>query len=159
MAACLRAGFPVRAASRSAASPAAAWLEKLGGDGAPAVDRRALDLAGAEAEAELDRLLEGAEAVFLAAGTEKKELATVAFMVDAAVGVLRAARRVGCPTVVITSSGGSTNPPGHANATPKQEHAHYSNPGEQMGRGGECSAHRRTSPCRRADGGGTDAAE
>merc|ERR1712196_389106 len=56
-------------------------------------------------------------------------------MVNSALDVLKSARRnhVGC--VVLTSSGGSTNPPGHTNDIPKSEVEHWSDPQLQQENG------------------------
>ena len=130
--ACLKSGYSVRAASRNAEE--AAWLRELPSarEARPGdLELRAFDLSSAS-DADFDSVLAGADCAFLAAGIEKQELLTVTTMVGWATKLLRSARREGVGAVVITSSGGSANPTGHSDSTPKREHEHYSNPGWQI---------------------------
>lgn len=57
-------------------------------------------------------------------------------MVSNTVAVIEAAKQTDqVSVVVLTSSGGSTNPPGLDNSTPKSEVLHVSDPDEQIKRG------------------------
>ena len=64
--------------------------------------------------------------VFFCAGYEEQSQSTIDFMVSNAVAVIEAAKQTDqVSVVVLTSSGGSTNPPGLDNSTPKSEVLHF----------------------------------
>jgi nucleoside-diphosphate-sugar epimerase len=83
----------------------------------------------------LDDLVVGCQGVFLCAGYEKQEPETIDFMVNAAQAVLRAAEKAAAEKqqicVVLTSSTGSTNPPGAAGDAVKNELDFWSDPDTQ----------------------------
>jgi len=137
----LHKGYIVKGSSRS--PEAAAWLSNLcvGEGESPArvklypVHLERCGSTDAQQVGELDELLQGVDAAFFCAGTERQEEATIPFMVNGALETIRAARRQGVKSVVITSSGGSTNPPGLVNETPKNEIEHWSDPAMQKSNG------------------------
>lgn len=53
-------------------------------------------------------------------------------MVNNALATIEACKSEKVPVVVLTSSGGSTNPPGITNETPKNEIIHWSDPEAQL---------------------------
>ena len=81
---------------------------------------------------QIKQLCRGSSAVYFCAGFEKQEQATINFMVSNAVATIEAARSENVPVVVLTSSGGSTNPVGLTNETPKSEVLHWSDPETQI---------------------------
>lgn len=121
-------GWSVRATTRDPAK--AGWLKQLGD-----VELCEVSLSPAGPAAPLDALVAGCDAVFFCAGFEQQEPATVDFMVNNALAALHAAQRNRVGVVVLTSSGGSTNPPGHSNAVPKNELEHWSDPEFQKANG------------------------
>jgi nucleoside-diphosphate-sugar epimerase len=82
-----------------------------------------------------DEVCQGTQGAFFCVGHEKQEPATVDFMVNGALGLLRGARRAGTDVVVLTSSGGSTNPAGLLEGTKKDEILHWSDPEDQIKKG------------------------
>jgi len=86
-------------------------------------------------DAALDAILPGHDAVFFCSGFEVMDPSTIDFMVNNAVSVVRAARRHKVGVVVLSSSGGSTNKPGHPNELPKNEIANWSDPEVQKANG------------------------
>eukprot|EP00747_Dinoflagellata_sp_TGD_P165609 gnl/TRDRNA2_/TRDRNA2_187112_c0_seq1.p1 gnl/TRDRNA2_/TRDRNA2_187112_c0~~gnl/TRDRNA2_/TRDRNA2_187112_c0_seq1.p1 ORF type:complete len:346 (+),score=61.46 gnl/TRDRNA2_/TRDRNA2_187112_c0_seq1:55-1092(+) len=127
----LRKGYAVRGSSRDASK--AAWLQDLvkSEGGAGSLQLQSLTLADKvepETEKGLDQLLQGTQAAFFCAGFEHQRPETIDFMVNNALATLRAARRQKVECVVLTSSGGSTNPPGLAGDVPKNEIEHWSDP-------------------------------
>lgn len=123
-------GYTVKCGTRNPAG--AAWLQDLAHE---SISLHELDLGPPASEVQMDILLEGCQSVFLCAGFEKQEPATITFMVEAALATLRAAKRNGVAAVVLTSSGGSTNPAGLDPATPKNELIHWSDPEAQQAAG------------------------
>ena len=116
----LKKGYRVRATCRDPAR--AEWLKALV-PGAE-VELHALKLTpeGFPADNPLERIVSGCKGVFLCAGYEKQELSTIDFMVNAATAVLSAAcKNADATCVVLTSSTGSTNPPGAAADALKNE--------------------------------------
>lgn len=79
----------------------------------------------------LDSLMENVELVFFCAGFEIQSEKTISFMVNNAIAIIKSARRQKVDVVVLTSSGGSTNPIGLHNSTPKNEILHWSDPDQQ----------------------------
>ena len=73
---------------------------------------------------------------FFSAGYEKQESSTIDFMVNNAIALLNAARQnAGKTAVVLTSSTGSTNPPGAAADALKNEPDFWSDPEAQKSKG------------------------
>mmetsp|Transcript_2304 Transcript_2304/g.3937 ORF Transcript_2304/g.3937 Transcript_2304/m.3937 type:complete len:349 (-) Transcript_2304:67-1113(-) len=132
----LERGYAVRGSARDPTG--AAWLYEVAGREAGkrlTLQPVHLDVDAAERDTQLDSLLDGADAVFLCAGFERQEPATIDFMVNSALATIQSARRKKVAAVVLTSSGGSTNPPGLTNETPKREHEHWSDPELQKSKG------------------------
>ena len=130
----LKKGYRVRATCRDPAR--AEWLKALV-PGAE-VELHALKLTpeGFPADNPLERIVSGCKGVFLCAGYEKQELSTIDFMVNAATAVLSAAcKNADATCVVLTSSTGSTNPPGAAADALKNEAEFWSDPEDQKSRG------------------------
>lgn len=127
-------GYAVRASTRDAGK--AAWLKALpGGSDRVTLHHLALGTDGPEDPAALEALVAGCGAVYFCAGFETQAPATVDFMGKNALAVLAAARATRVSCVVLTSSGGSTNAPGLAAATPKREHEHWSDAAAQLAAG------------------------
>ena len=79
----------------------------------------------------LDALVAGCKGVFMCAGYEKQEPETIGFMVNAGLAVMSAASKntaVAQTCVVLTSSTGSTNPPGAPSDAIKNETDFLSDP-------------------------------
>ena len=79
----------------------------------------------------LDALVAGCKGVFMCAGYEKQEPETIDFMVNAGLAVMSAASKnaaVAQTCVVLTSSTGSTNPPGAPSDAIKNETDFLSDP-------------------------------
>lgn len=131
----LRHNWTVRGLSRAATK--ASWLQSLpSAKAAGSVSLINVDLQDVEALPKaLDPAFSGCSAVFFCAGTEKQEQSTIDFMVGSSQAVVASARKHGVECVVITSSGGSTNPPGLAAETPKNEVEHWSDPKQQISAG------------------------
>lgn len=133
----LSKGWAVRCVVRDTAK--AGWLKDIANKHQGRLELASVTLdaspAIGEKEAALNSALEGATAAFFCAGFENQSPETIDFMVNNAVGVVRAARQQRVGVVVLTSSGGSTNPPGHKNEVPKQEHVHWSDPEVQKANG------------------------
>ena len=129
------AGFAVRALSRNPSN--AAWLESLSGPGAVTVHQLDLGtgLDPSATAAGMEGVFKGAECVFFAAGFEKQEQATVDFYKGNVLATIRAAKASNVATVVVTSSGGSTNAPGLTDSIPKNEIEHWSDPDDQLAKG------------------------
>ena len=124
-------GYLVRCATRSPES--SLWLKSLPNAKKESdVEIVKLDL---QSCSDYDELFKDAKSVFFCAGTETQSPETVDFMRDSALNTIRSARRANVDVVVLTSSGGSTNPPGHKNETPKSELHHWSDPEVQLGAG------------------------
>jgi len=130
----LAGGYAVRCGTRNPA--AAEWLNFIPG-GTDNLTLHSIDssLGSISNPEQLDNLLEGCSTAYFCAGFEKQEPATITFMVDSALAILASARRKSVECVVLTSSGGSTNPPGLDPATPKSEILHWSDPEVQQGAG------------------------
>ena len=80
----------------------------------------------------LDKLVEGVVGVFLCAGHDKQEPATIDFMIDAALSVLKAVRKINSRIpVVMTSTNGKSNLPGAAAGALKNEIEFWSDPAKQ----------------------------
>lgn len=133
----LEHGHQVRGASRKASK--AIWLQQLPWNGTkePSQDHvKLFDLDLGEdpdkVAPKLDELLNGCSSVFMLAGVEHQKPEVIDFMVSSALEIIRAARRQGVETVVLGSSGGSTNPPGHKDEDPKDEINHWSDPEQQI---------------------------
>ena len=144
----LERGFSVRGACRSPEA-AAAWCNKTTLAGSACASSLELvqfsipqDGTAVE-DSVMDDLVKGATAVFMCVGHEKQEPATIDFMVNAALSVLKAAKRSMMSgqekiTVVLTSSTGSTNPPPGANlGEVKNETDFWSDPEQQQAAGKE----------------------
>jgi nucleoside-diphosphate-sugar epimerase len=85
---------------------------------------------------ELKEIMTGTDMVFFCAGYEEQSPSTIDFMVSNAGAVIEAAKATESVTVVVlTSSGGSTNPIDLQDNTPKSEVLHFSDPKEQIKRG------------------------
>jgi nucleoside-diphosphate-sugar epimerase len=85
---------------------------------------------------ELKEIMIGTDMVFFCAGYEEQSQSTIDFMVSNALAVIEAAKAIDSVNVVVlTSSGGSTNPLDLNDSTPKSELLHFSNPNEQINRG------------------------
>lgn len=110
----------------------AGWLQELCVDGKDRVALMKIDMSSDTVGSDLDGLLEGAQSVFFCAGFETQSPETIEFMRGSALNVIKAAERQKVGVVVLTSSGGSTNPPGHKNETPKNEVIHWSDPEVQQ---------------------------
>jgi len=127
-------GYFVRATSRDAQR--ASWLKNLEDGTTGKVDVRSLELSTeAPDEKVMDDLVNGSQAIFFCAGFEKQDPSTIDFMVTNALAAVRAAKRQNVQCVVLTSSGGSTNPAGHPNSIPKDEVLHWSDPESQKAKG------------------------
>lgn len=88
----------------------------------------------------IDQLLQDADAAFFCVGYEKQEPGTIDFMVNSALSVVQAAKRVSLKSgkkvcVVLTSSTGSTNPPDAAPDALKDEITFWSDPQLQIEKG------------------------
>eukprot|EP00092_Neocalanus_flemingeri_P023617 GFUD01025614.1.p1 GENE.GFUD01025614.1~~GFUD01025614.1.p1 ORF type:complete len:344 (-),score=111.90 GFUD01025614.1:127-1158(-) len=84
----------------------------------------------------LDKLVEDVVGVFMCAGHENQEPATIDFMVNAALSILKAAKKAkNNITVVLTSSTGSTNLPEAAAGALKNETDFWSDPAKQQAAG------------------------
>mmetsp|Transcript_26082 Transcript_26082/g.62836 ORF Transcript_26082/g.62836 Transcript_26082/m.62836 type:complete len:356 (+) Transcript_26082:369-1436(+) len=127
--------YKVRATSRDTTK--ALWLQSLvTEDKKDRVELFELQLSSeSPPDEKMDQLLNGADAVFFCAGFEHQDPSTIDFMVNNALATVKAAKRQKVPCVVLTSSGGSTNPPGLANETPKKELEHWSDPEAQKANG------------------------
>jgi nucleoside-diphosphate-sugar epimerase len=126
----LQTGYTVRATCRDPSR--SGWLRSLG----EGVDLCELTLTpDGAADSEMDKVVGGCSAVFFCAGHEKQEPSTIPFMVNSALATVKAARRNSVGVVVVTSSGGSTNPAGLASGTPKSEIEHWSDPDQQESKG------------------------
>jgi len=85
---------------------------------------------------ELKEIMNGTDVVFFCAGYEEQSQSTIDFMVSNACAVIEAAKATeSVNVVVLTSSGGSTNPTNLKDSTPKSELLHFSDPNEQINRG------------------------
>lgn len=130
-AALLERGVNVRGTMRNASDANTGWLRErvgpLGRDGAH------LELMSADFSdrAALENAMKGCEGVFFAAGTERRAPGTMEIMVGGMRRTLQAARSAGVSSLIITSSTGSTNPPGPEPA-PKREMEHWSDPVQQI---------------------------
>jgi len=123
-------GLSVKCASRDVQK--ANWLKDLGSD----VEVVPLQLsAGDDTIHQLKEMMRGSDMVFFCAGFEEQSPSTIEFMVSNALAVIQAAKEEKVPAVVLTSSGGSTNPQGLRNITPKSETLHFSDPNDQIKRG------------------------
>jgi len=135
----LQRGFSVRGACRNPGLTRA----KFEGSWACA-DNQSLELTefslpedGSPAPEEiLDKLVEDVVGVFMCVGHEKQEPTTIDFMVNAALSVLKAAKKSNSkPPVVLTSSTGSTNLPEAAAGAIKNEAEFWSDPVKQKSAG------------------------
>lgn len=128
-------GFDVvRAASRSPAK--ASWLSSLGPEGAVQIMPLTLTNEGGGASLEeLGQLMRGSDAAFFCAGFEDQSPSTIDFMVNNALDVIKVAKQENVKSVVLTSSGGSTNPAGLTDSTPKSELLHFSDSSAQIAAG------------------------
>ena len=127
-------GFDVvRAASRSPAN--ASWLSSLGPEGGVQIMPLTLTNEGGSSLEELGQLMRGSDAAFFCAGFEEQSPSTIDFMVNNALDVIKVAKQENVKSVVLTSSGGSTNPAGLTDSTPKSEVLHFSDPSAQIAAG------------------------
>ena len=134
----LTKGYLVRATSR--VPSASEWLKEIGVSGSGSVELFPLELVSGddsltsnrETIDQIKEICQGSSAVYFCAGFEKQEQATINFMVSNAIATIEAARSENVPVVVLTSSGGSTNPAGLTNETPKNEILHWSDPEAQL---------------------------
>jgi len=143
----LSKNYRVRATSRDAKkaawiknilSPTSAQNEANKGTGENESDVEIFELSLSNTtptDAKMDSLLNGTDAVFFCAGFERQDPSTIDFMVNNAQATIQAAKRQKVSCVVLTSSGGSTNPSDHPNEVPKKEHEHWSDPESQKQRG------------------------
>jgi nucleoside-diphosphate-sugar epimerase len=131
----LASGYGVNCASRN--PERAQWLKGLSEDGGDevAIHRLVLTPNGPQDPGALDALVKNCSSVFFAAGFETQAPETIDFMVNNCLACIDAASRNGVGAVVVTSSGGSTNPPGHKNETPKRELEHWSDHESQIAKG------------------------
>jgi len=84
----------------------------------------------------MDKLMAGAVGAFMCVGHEKQEPSTIDFMVNAALSVLKAAKKENPNiTVVLTSSTGSTNLPEAPSGALKDETNFWSDPSIQKAAG------------------------
>lgn len=79
----------------------------------------------------LTAAMKGCDGVFMCAGTEKQAPETIEIMLSGVRTILQTARSLGIKDVVLTSSTGSTNPPG-PEPNPKVETDHWSDPMQQL---------------------------
>ena len=133
-AALLGRGVSVRGTLRDASSAKAGWLQERVGAKATGGARLTLHSAHMRDAEAVSAALEGSEAVFFCAGTERQEPETIEVMMGGARTALRAARDGGVGVAVFTSSTGSTNPPG-PEPRPKREEEHWSDPMQQIAAG------------------------
>lgn len=132
----LSKGYQVRCTSR--VPSASEWLKELSDDGS--VELFPLELSSGddslipnqETIHQIKEICRGSTSMYFCAGFEKQEQATINFMVSNALATIEAARSESVPVVVLTSSGGSTNPIGLTDETPKSETLHWSNPEAQL---------------------------
>lgn len=75
--------------------------------------------------------MKGCQSVFFSAGTEKRAPETIEIMLAGVRTALQSALSLGIKSAVITSSTGSTNPPG-PEPNPKNELEHWSDPMQQI---------------------------
>ena len=112
------------------------WLKDLCRDGTCQIEIAALHLnEGKKTLEQLQTVMTGGDVVFFCAGHEEQSPSTIDFMVSSAVSVIEAAKVTSVGTVVLTSSGGSTNPQDLNDSTPKSELLHFSDPDLQISRG------------------------
>ena len=134
-AALLARGYSVHATMRPESLPNKRdWLtERLG---AHATGGARLTLLGADLrDADAARAaMSGCAGVFMCAGSERRDPSTIELMVGAARTTLSAALAEGVGAAVLTSSTGSTNPPG-PEPRPKREGEHVSDPMQQLAAG------------------------
>ena len=124
-------GWHVRCSSRAPES--AQWLRSLSdAEDRIEIHKLILDNSGPTDAKDMDTLLTGAHSVFFCAGVEAQKPETIEFMRNGALSVVRGAAKHRVPVVVLTSSGGSTNPPGHKNDIHKNEVLHWSDPDVQV---------------------------
>eukprot|EP00948_MAST-09A_sp_MAST-9A-sp1_P003883 g3883.t1 len=129
----LQKGYTVNCATRNVNG--ASWLKSLAKEDSKVnLFKLNLTTEGPENVDEMLALTKDCSSLFFAAGFETQEPATIDFMVNNALSCIKTARENKVGVVVLTSSGSSTNPKGHKNETPKQEHVHWSDPAEQIGR-------------------------
>ncbi|GAB5372691.1 hypothetical protein AAMO2058_001686500 [Amorphochlora amoebiformis] len=130
----LRKGYKVTATTRNTSK--ALWLKDLQKGRSGHLDISELCLSSqAPSDTKMDNLAQGNDFIFFCAGFEKQDPSTIDFMVENSQAVLKAARRQKVPCVVLTSSGGSTNPAGLAPGTRKNEILHWSDPDDQKKKG------------------------
>lgn len=133
-AALLQRGYSVHGTMRNASDENTAWLRErvapLAKDGAT-LRVVSADLAD---PGSLEASMAGCEGVFFAAGTERQAPETLETMVGGLRNTLQAALATGVGAAMITSSTGSTNPPG-PEPVPKRELEHWSDPVDQILRG------------------------
>jgi len=135
----IKQGYSVRATCRDPAK--AEWLKEL----AAATDDKAhitlhqltLTPQGFDPDnSPLDSLAKGCKGIFMCAGYERQEPETIDFMVNAGLGVMRAAaQNTETTCVVLTSSTGATNPPGAPPDAVKNETDFLSDPDAQKANG------------------------
>jgi len=133
----LQRDFSVRGACRNPGQTRAKF-----GDSWVCTENQTLELAefafpedGSPAPEEaLEKLIENVVGVFMCVGHEKQEPATIDFMVNAGLAVLKAAKKGKVP-VVLTSSTGSTNLPEAPAGALKNETEFWSDPDKQKAAG------------------------
>ena len=123
-------GLSIKCTSRDVQK--ASWLKDLG-SGVEVVYLQLSD--GDNTIHQLREMMRGSDMVFFCAGFEEQSPSTIEFMVTNALAVIQAAKEAEVSTVVLTSSGGSTNPRGLQDSTPKSETLHFSDPDDQIKRG------------------------
>lgn len=127
-------GFSVRAASRNPTS--ASWLSSLGDEGKVEIFPLTLkNQSNVSSLEQLRGLMRGSEMAFFCAGFEEQSPSTIDFMVNNVKDVIKIAKSENVKTVVLTSSGGSTNPAGLSDSMPKSELLHFSDPDDQIAKG------------------------
>jgi nucleoside-diphosphate-sugar epimerase len=132
----LSKGYTVRATCRAATEVKTQWMKSICPEAQDRLDIRELVLTTEGASDETwDGLCEGTQGAFFCAGYETQAPETIDFMVNGALGLVRGAKRQGVGVVVLTSSGGSTNPAGLAAGTPKNEILHWSDADAQVAAG------------------------
>mmetsp|Transcript_49529 Transcript_49529/g.57149 ORF Transcript_49529/g.57149 Transcript_49529/m.57149 type:complete len:340 (+) Transcript_49529:48-1067(+) len=132
----INCGYTVRCGTRSPTK--AAWLFDSISNASPSnlsIHVTRFNDEGPVDTTELDALCTDCDSVFFCAGFEAQKPETISFMVTSVLATLAAAKKNPVPsTVVLTSSGGSTNPtnPPLDPGTLKNERIHWSDPDYQQ---------------------------
>jgi len=133
----LQRGFSVRGACRNPGEAKSkfgdSWV--CGSNQTLELVEFSLPVDGSPAQPEvLENLVDGVVGVFMCVGHEKQEPATIDFMVNAGLSVLKAAKKGKVP-VILTSSTGSTNLPEAKPGSVKNEIDFWSDPAIQKAAG------------------------